>query len=705
MSEEKETKLLSAPGDPKRNPNDYAELVGDFAKSSADVIDSLDEKPPRDVKYASMYLAARYGVVCETTSDGKVTTTMVLKDDDGDEDEEKTKGRKLKHSFTIGGRVEAVTGNLGRKIRAASLKQRVMPKYFMTRNRMNELVLNVLPDAQNEGDAIKKKQDRENWKVYPIFLEDGKKADVPIPEMEFDPDVSLMTELTSIAYNKVTKDLGAKAAEVKVVFSKFVDMTVVADSNGTEVTTLIPRAGIIIGAKTTSGSEAFGAIRGSTGTLLEILSRNVPETVSEDVLKKYPKILSKKPADIVRRLARQVANEAIQLDRAEGSGILGSECYVILSSQASGVFVHEMLGHPAEGDIICDNIDSKTAKIRLIGTMGAVVSGHKMFNVFETPLPHFDVGKRKILCSWGAMPGFDEQGVESKVVPLITAGKKVGALTSHWTLEKLASNIDPELAKKMREMGLSGRSRSETFDKIPQVRMTTTVITPNDTGEGNPKDKENPNGRIAKSIHELASMIPTNLKGVYVKTIGGGWVNTEDGTFMLNGGLCFLIENGMVTDKPIKDVKIQGNITMFQDKIIAIGSSETAKYPFTGFCGKASQWVPVEAIGPSVLLQKMTIGGGKVDPWQRIVEKYDDEHKKVLLGQKTADKIMIPEISDVIKEYSDASQSLAKVCLVTAFMPFADEIAYVLGERVDTSTHMFKDDESAEPISRSDRYV
>jgi hypothetical protein len=144
---------------------------------------------------------------------------------------------------------------------------------------------------------------------------------------------------------------------------------------------------------------------------------------------------------------------------------------------------------------------------------------------------------------------------------------------------------------------------------------------------------------------------------------------------------------------------------MFQDKIVAIGSSETAKYPFTGFCGKASQWVPVEAIGPAVLLQKMTIGGGKIDPWQRIVEKYDDEHKKVLLGQKTPDKIMIPEISDVIKEYSDASQSLGKVCLVTAFLPFADEIALILGERVDTTTHMFKDDESTKPVSRSERYV
>jgi len=678
----------------KENPNDYASLAPSLAESCEQAIESLDEKGPREIKYTETYAAARYGVVCETTADGKVTTTMVLAEEP--DDEEPQKGHQLKMAFTIGARTEACT--LGRKIQSASLKVRAMPKHFMTKNRINDLLLKVIPEAQNEGDAIQKKVDRENFKTYSFTFEPACLADVNF-DTEMEADVTLMTRLTAKAFNVVTKDLGAKASEVKAQFVRFTDMTVVADSYGTQVTTLIPRVGLVVMAKTVSGSEAFGAIRGSAGTLLEILSRNVPDEseVSADVLAKDPKMCSKDPFVIVKRLAKRVAKEAINLDRAEGSGILGSECHVILSSQAAGVFVHEMLGHPAEADIICDNIDNKSAKIKLIGTMGAVVSGHKQFNVIETPEVNFKVGQHLIKNSWGALPLYDEQGVFAKVVTLIESGKKVGAMTNHYTLEKLAQNIDAELAARMRTEGLSGRSRSEAFDKPPQVRMTTTVIIPNDTGLGNPKDKP------MKSVAELADLVPHNLKGVYVKTIGGGWVNTEDGTFMLNGGLCFLIENGIITDKPIKDVRIQGNITMFQDKIVAIGTSETAKYPFTGYCGKASQWVPVEAIGPCILLQKMTIGGGKIDPWQRIVEKYDSEHKKVLSGKQTLDQIMVPAIAETISELSDAEQSLAHVCLVTECLPFEDEAAWVLGTRVDTSTHKL-DDEGKKIIARGDHY-
>ena len=203
----------------------------------------------------------------------------------------------------------------------------------------------------------------------------------------------------------------------------------------------------------------------------------------------------------------------------------------------------------------------------------------------------------------------------------------------------------------------------------------------------------------------MAALIPKNQKGVYIKSINGGWVNTENGDFMLDGMLCFLIENGVVTDKPLKGIKIQDNITRFQEKIVAIGSSETAKYPFTGYCGKGldgkgSQWVPVEAISPAILLKQITFAGGTTPPWQRICEAYDSEHNKVLLGQITTDQVFIPEIG----EFLEPGESQAGICLVTACFSIENEAEYILGRRVDTSTHKVSEKDEEKLIERGDSY-
>jgi len=681
----------------KDSPNDYASLAPGFAESCEQVIDSLDSKGPGKILFTSAYLASRAGIVCETEANGTLKITFTKKETDQN-------GRQVKQAFTIGARTEANT--LAREIRSASLKVRRMPKHFMTRSKVDQLLLDVTPAAQKGGDTIQSKMDRENYKIYPLFFEDPTKASFDM-DPELDPDLSLISDLTSHAYGIVAQDLGDKVAELKVMFVKLTDTTVVADSFGTQADTMMPRAGIMIQVKTVKGSEAFGAIRGSSGTIIEILSRNVPHVndLPIETLARNSKLVSVDPFDIVAILGQRVAKEAINLDRAEGSSILGRECHVIFSSQTSGVFVHEMLGHPAEADIICDNSRNATAKIRLLGRFGGRVSGHKNFNVIETPEPHFKLGTKEIKFSWGAMPGVDEYGVVCKPVTLIENGVNVGALTNHYTLEEVASGIDEKLGERMRKAGLSGRSRSEAFDKIPQVRMTTTVIMPCDSGEGNPKDKEYPEGRPLKSVHEMAALIPKNMKGIYVKTISGGWVNPDDGTFMLNGGLCFLIENGLITDKPIKDVKLQGNITTFQDKIIGIGTTETAKYPFTGFCGKSSQWVPVESIGPALLLQKVSIAGGSTPAWQRVVAEYDEEHMKVLQGKQLRSRIHVPEIADDMKRMgADSTQSQENICLVTASLGALGEKEYILGERVDTTTHELSSNDDRKLIKRSDVY-
>ena len=665
------------------SPNTYGPLAGPFAESCDNVIEDLDAKGAREIKYTNAYLTFRSGIVCQTDANGTLSMTFTSKEHD-------VKGKEIRQAFTIGTRTEAHT--LAREVTSASLKARTMPKKFTVKAKVDQLLQQVIPVSQKSADVVQKKIDQQNFKVFPLFFEEAKQASVDVdPELE--PNVKLIAELTSHAYSVVAQEMGAQVSELKTLCSKFTDGMVTSDSRGTQIDALIPRMRLVIQVKTINGNEAFGAIGGSSGTFLEILSRGVPDEkdVSPEDLAKNPLITSTDPFDIVTRLAKRVAKEAINLDRAEGSSVLGKEGYVILSAQAAAVFAHEVIGHPQEGDILIENKNNANAKVKLMGTMGARVSDHPKFNVFETAEPNFDVGKRHVKNSWGALPLFDEYGVQCKKVWLIEAGQKVGALNNHYTLEEVASGIDPKLGERMRKEGLSGRSRSEAPDKIPQVRMTTTVIVPDEDGP--------------KSLQEMANLIPKNVKGVYIKSINGGWVNTENGDFMLDGMLCFLIENGIVTEKPLKGVKVQDNITRFQEKIVAIGSSETAKHPFTGYCGKGldgkgNQWVPVESFSPAILLQKITFGGGTTPLWPRIVESYDNEHKKVLLGQQTAEQVFIPEIG----EFLEPGASQAGICLVTACFSIENEIDYILGRRVDTTTHKTSKKDEEKLIKRGDPY-
>ncbi|TRZ51671.1 hypothetical protein D4R99_04060 [bacterium] len=667
----------------KQSLNDYGSLAPAFAESCDQVIESLDEKGPREIKHTSAYLTFRSGIVCQTDANGTVGITITSKEKD-------VKGRVVRQAFSIGGRAEANT--LGREIKTVSMKKRTMPKKFGVRSQMDQLLQQVIPEAQKLADGIQKKIDQQNFKVFPYFFEDAIQASWDV-DPEIEPNIELIAALTSHAYSVVAQELGAQVSDLKVMCAKFTDSIVVADSKGTQIDAMIPRMRLVIQVKTVNGSEAFGAIGGSSGTFLEMLSRQVPDAkdVSQEALERNPLIVSRDPLDIATCLAKRVAREAINLDRAEGAGVLGKEGFVILSAQAAAVFAHEVIGHPQEGDILIENKNNANAKVKLFGTMGARVSDHSKFNVFEDADPNFAVGKRQVKFSWGAMPAFDEYGVQCKRVSLIEAGRKVGALNNHYTLNEVASGIDVELGERMRKSGLSGRSRSESHDKIPQVRMTTTVIVPDEDGP--------------KSVQEMANLIPKNVKGVYIKSINGGWVNTENGDFMLDGALCFLIENGIITEKPLKGIKVNDNITRFQEKIVAIGSSETAKYPFTGYCGKGldgkgNQWVPVEAVAPAILLQKITFGGGSLSAWPRIVESYDNEHKKVLLGQKTAEQVYIPEIAETL----EPGESQQGICLVTACFSVESEIDYILGRRVDTSTHKISEKDEKKLIERGDSY-
>jgi len=659
---------------PLKRSNDYAHLAPTFTASCLGTIDSFHEPAPRKFEDISGRLSFRYGVICETDDTGAQNIKALDKDRD-------MKGGSIRQSFFIGIRGEEDTK--AREIASANLRLRRMPKKMQVTSQFDQLLIKMVPAAQQKGTDIQQKINDTQFKWWPLTYEPGVHDSVDF-DPEPDPNLVTIKELTALAYGTVAERLGSRINTLKVLTAKYTDCDVIADSHGTEIDTSITRARLIIVVKTTKGSEAFGAIGGSSGTLEQMLTRQVPapEDVDPERLAKDPDIISKDLSVVVKRLAERVVHDAEQLDIAQDTKVLGTEFYVLLPSQTTAVYGHEMVGHPHESDIVVENDRDKTAKINLMSLMGGRASDHKYFSVFDTPETNYQVGKRTITHSWGGMPKYDEYGTLCKKAWLVKGGINVGVMSDHISFEEIVSRADPKLAAEMRKVGLTGNSRSEKFDVTPQVRMRTTVVESDDVGDTNPGKKP------LDSVQEMAALVPSNAKGIYAKVPNGGWVRTSDGTFSLEINLGYLIESGKINyDKPVKGIKIADNFTTAQSKIVAIGSSKTVKNVFTGHCGKGisggTQWVPVEGAGPAILMKGMKLGGGTGfgSSWGELRDEYDRQHQAFAAGK--LDEIHIAEIAKDLPP--DASQE--DICLVTACLSIEDEYRLITGERHDLTTH------------------
>ncbi|MBI2953301.1 MAG: TldD/PmbA family protein [Chloroflexi bacterium] len=622
--------------------DEYHQLTTDFAQIVNRAKGSYQEKAPgRQIDFVSLFMGSRSGIICK--ADERGIPQVIVSGEEAD-----NQGNKRIQRFFIGLQSEVATKDAD--FESANLAEHeTIVKEFEVTSQGHELVKNAINEAQRAGERVQRKIDEENYEWFPVVHLKGEEKSINA-DTEPKIDLDLVVSLVAGARQIIRQALGAKLDKVEVLFIKFSDHTEYADTDGMRYDQIIPRLGITISVRTKDGSEAFGAIRGAMGGL-EILRRyEKPEHGDRDYL------------TIVQDLARRVAREAIDLDRAMGSSILGTECPVILAPQVAGVLAHEVFGHTSEADIICENRRSKTAQFTLKSRIGAQVSDHASFAMVDSGSANLMFGDRGIKYGFGSLV-FDEQGCEAKETRIIDKGIQINVLNDRYTFNEIIDGLKDEIVTGMREHGLTGNTRREKYDMPPQVRMSNTFILPDEKGPG--------------SLAEMAAMIPKNKRGVYVKSCAGGWVNPDGGEFMVNGNLCYLIENGIITDKPIKDVRITGNVAKFVDAIKAIGNANTMHHTFTGYCGKNDQWVPVEGGGPLLYIENATLAGGSYPDrsWSELVAEYDRQHRQVLDGKRMLDSVYLPEIGEVVGK----NTSQAKVCLVTTAMPVRDEVAYVLG--------------------------
>ncbi|MEG2639272.1 MAG: TldD/PmbA family protein, partial [Clostridiales bacterium] len=228
---------------------------------------------------------------------------------------------------------------------------------------------------------------------------------------------------------------------------------------------------------------------------------------------------------------------------------------VILSGTAGGTMVHEACGHGLEADHIEKGLSVYKDKL------GQMVASPKITVIDDATIPN----------KYGSYEVDDEGEVGRKNI-----------LIRNGILEQYMFDI--RTAQKMGKKS-TGNGRRESYRFSPQVRMSNTYIAP-----GN---------------DEPQAILADTKKGLFVKTMGGGQVNTNNGDFVFEVSEGYLIENGALT-YPVKNATLIGNGPKTLGSVFALGSDLGFAI---GTCGKGGQSVPVGDAQPTLGLSEVVVGG------------------------------------------------------------------------------------------------
>jgi len=234
------------------------------------------------------------------------------------------------------------------------------------------------------------------------------------------------------------------------------------------------------------------------------------------------------------------------------------ELPVVLAAGASGILLHEAIGHGMEADFNRKNTSIYADMI------GKVVAPEFVTIVDDGTLPH----------ERGAL-NVDDEGVPTERTVLVDHGV-------------LASYLHDRISAK--HYGLSrstGSGRRESFRHVPLPRMRCTTM--------------------LDGPHTREEIIASVEKGVVAETFTNGQVQIGAGdfTFYIKNG--WLIENGKIT-APIRDCNIIGNGPDALRRVTM--AADDSKLDTGGWtCGKDGQGVPVSQGLPTVLVDRLTVGG------------------------------------------------------------------------------------------------
>ena len=235
----------------------------------------------------------------------------------------------------------------------------------------------------------------------------------------------------------------------------------------------------------------------------------------------------------------------------------GGQMPVVMGAGASGILLHEAMGHAFEADF------NRKGQSIFSDRMGQRICRPGINILDDATVP----------ASRGAC-NYDDEGVPGQKTYMVTDG----VLTSY---------LHDRISAGFYGVAPTGNGRRESFryNPIPRMRATYMESGPDGTRE---------------------DLIASVKRGIYVDQFANGQVKIGEGdfTFFVKSG--FLIEGGRLT-MPVKDINIIGNGPQALADIQAV-AGDLRIDEGTWTCGK-EQSVAVSCGIPSVLIGNLTVGG------------------------------------------------------------------------------------------------
>ena len=233
------------------------------------------------------------------------------------------------------------------------------------------------------------------------------------------------------------------------------------------------------------------------------------------------------------------------------------EMAVVCGPGWPGVLLHEAVGHGLEGDFNRKGTSAFSGRI-----------GERVAAPGVTVVDDGAIANRR-----GSLT-IDDEGTPTQRNVLIEDGI-------------LKGYIQDRLNARLMGVAPTGNGRRESFEHAPMPRMTNTFM----LGGGD----------------DPAEILGRVKKGIFAKSFGGGQVDITSGKFVFSCTEAYLIENGKL-GAPIKGATLIGDGPSVLTRVSAIGN-DMALDEGVGICGKGGQSVPAGVGQPTLLIDRLTVGG------------------------------------------------------------------------------------------------
>ena len=233
------------------------------------------------------------------------------------------------------------------------------------------------------------------------------------------------------------------------------------------------------------------------------------------------------------------------------------EMPVVLGPGWPGILLHEAIGHGLEGDF------NRKKTSAFAGLVGQRVAADGITVVDDGTIAH----RRGSL-------SIDDEGTPTESTVLIENGILRGFLQDRMNARLMGARS-------------TGNGRRESYAHRPMPRMTNTYM--------------------LSGTHAPEEIIASVDKGLYAVSFGGGQVDITSGKFVFSCTEAYRIERGKV-GHPVKGATLIGSGPEVLTRVTMVGNDSSLDTGI-GTCGKDGQSVPVGVGQPTLLIDRLTVGG------------------------------------------------------------------------------------------------